>query len=77
MSTGANGSRLTAEARARVLIDHRQLTGADWSVQDKKALNLLRHGVSPSEKRPSSWAWSHLTPSFATHATLREALDAE
>lgn len=40
---------LAAEQRARVLID-RQLTGAGWSVQGRKDLNLFAgHGVAVRE----------------------------
>src|SRR4051794_18214329 len=35
-----DGSRLSAEQRARVLID-RQLTDAGWSVQDRNDMNLF------------------------------------
>ncbi len=49
VNTGQGDPRLAAEQRARVLID-RQLTDAGWSVQDKRALNLITHqGVACRE----------------------------
>src|SRR3954467_3993115 len=49
MNLGDDANRLTAEARARVLID-RQLTDAGWSVQDSRSLNLFAaHGVARRE----------------------------
>lgn len=49
MTSAEDATRLTAEARARVLID-RQLTEAGWSVQDKSAINLFAaQGVAVRE----------------------------
>jgi len=46
---GVEGGQLAAEQRARVLIDG-QLTGAGWSVQDRKDLNLFAgQGVAVRE----------------------------
>jgi type I restriction enzyme, R subunit len=57
MSTGNDdANRLTAEARARVLID-RQLTDAGWSVQDSRSLNLFAaQGVA---RREATMATGH------------------
>jgi type I restriction enzyme R subunit len=49
MNLEGDANRLTAEARARVLID-RQLDQAGWSVQDKQAMNLFAsQGVAVRE----------------------------
>lgn len=56
MNLGDDASRLAAEARARVLID-RQLTGAGWSVQDSRSLNLFAaQGVA---RREATMATGH------------------
>jgi type I restriction enzyme R subunit len=48
MSDTGYTSSLTAEQRARVLID-RQLTASGWAVQDKARANLRLPGVAVRE----------------------------
>jgi len=48
MSDTGDTSQLTAEQRARVLIDH-QLTAAGWSVQSRPHVNLSQPGVALRE----------------------------
>lgn len=57
MNLGDDAGRLAAEARACVLID-RQLTDADWSVQDCRSLNLFaaHQGVA---RREATMATGH------------------
>lgn len=63
---GENG-QLTAEQRARVLID-RQLRAAGWAVQDRSQANLTLPGVAIREVIMASGHGRRTTSSTSTSA---------